>query len=100
MKIFLDDCRMEPQGWTRMLHAASVIAMLEECAGNGLNVEELSLDNDLGLDEPEGKTVLDWLEERRHFEPSFPLPGRILVHSANPVARQRMNAVIERLYHK
>ncbi len=100
MKIYLDDCRQEPQGWTRTLKVEETIALLARCQESGQVVEIVSLDNDLGLGLAEGRKVLDWLEEQRHYDPSFILPEKVVVHSANPVARQRMETVIERLYRK
>lgn len=97
MKIFLDDIRQEPNGWRRTFHAEETVSLLKQCQDEGVPVEALSLDNDLGLGEPEGRTVLDWLEEQAFTVPSFRLPVRILVHSANAPARQRMEAVIARL---
>lgn len=97
MKIFLDDIRQEPDGWRRTLHAGETVSLLKQCQDESVPVEALSLDNDLGLGEPEGRTVLDWLEEQAFTVPCFRLPDRILVHSANAPARQRMEAVIARL---
>lgn len=97
MKIFLDDIRQEPDGWRRTLHAGETVSLLKRCQDEGVPVEALSLDNDLGLGEHEGRTVLDWLEEMAFTNPCFRLPDRILVHSANAPARQRMEAVIARL---
>lgn len=50
---------------------------------------EISCDNDLGENEAEGYKLLDWLELTNRNYP-------IYVHSANPVARARMKAIIER----
>lgn len=97
MKIFLDDCRKEPSGWVRTLHADETVSLLKQCQDEGVPVEALSLDNDLGLEEPEGRTVLDWLEEQAFTIQNFRLPDIVLVHSANAPARQRMEAVIARL---
>ena len=53
------------------------------------SVEIISCDNDLGEYEAEGYKLLDWLEATGR---SYP----IRIHSANPVARERMRAIIER----
>ena len=97
MKIWLDDCRKAPEGWTAVFHSEDVKTEIERCQRLGIAVDELSLDNDLGLGEPEGRTVLDWLEEKAFTEPEFILPRKISVHSANPCARARMEVVIGRL---
>ena len=52
-------------------------------------IEEISCDNDLGENEVEGYKLLDWLEATCRNYP-------IRIHSANPVARERMRAIIER----
>jgi hypothetical protein len=88
MKVFLDDERPTPKGWTRTYSVEETIALLEL-----RQVQELSLDNDLGsLDsKTEGFNVLNWLEETVYSDPSFPIPI-ITIHSANagrtPAMRQ------------
>lgn len=53
------------------------------------NIEEISCDNDLGENEIEGYKLLDWLEATGHNYP-------IHIHTDNPVARERMRAIIQR----
>lgn len=53
------------------------------------NVEFLSLDNDLGVDQIEGYKTLDLLEELVYNDPSFPIP-EITIHSANSSRVQYM----------
>ena len=53
------------------------------------SIEVISCDNDLGEYEVEGYKLLNWLEATGR---SYP----IHIHSANPVARERMRAIIER----
>jgi hypothetical protein len=93
--IYLDDERQTPPGFARTFTVESTIALLgrqDEAVGT------LSLDNDLGEGQPEGRMVVRYLEEQRFNDPSFPLPERILVHSANPVAAADMRAGIRNLY--
>jgi hypothetical protein len=89
MKIWLDDVRVAPPGWTWVKTPEEAIALLE----TGL-VLEISLDHDLGLDEQRtGYTVAAWMENAvatGSFEP----PTSIVVHSANPVGRARMDMAI------
>jgi hypothetical protein len=88
MKVFLDDVRPAPDGWVLVRWPAEVIALLETG-----EVEELSLDHDLGDEHRTGYDVLVWIEEAvalRGFQPPV-----IAVHSANAVGRQRMAAAIE-----
>jgi len=67
------------------------------------NVSEISLDHDLGdwtsTPERTGYDVLTWLECEVHNGgyQNRPLP-KIHVHSANPVARKRMEAAITAIF--
>ena len=93
MDIFLDDLRPAPEGWQRTFTVEETIEALKlKC------VNKLSLDNDLGPYNLEGYKVLDWLEEQINKGRYEYLPTKIIVHSANPVARQRMMQIINRLY--
>ena len=102
MRVYLDDARESPEGWTRTFTPEQTIELLQTGS-----VEKLSLDHDLGLDSPEaartGYSVLLWLEaEIAHGRWTFPLP-EIAIHSANPVGRGRMQqaiASIERLHQR
>jgi len=89
MKVYLDDVREAPPGWTRVYWPDEAIALLERGG-----VVDLSLDHDLGDDSRgTGYDVVRWIEEAvvlREFR-----PPRIVVHSANPVARDRMLRGIE-----
>ena len=112
MKLWLDDCRPAPEGyvWVRTVNEAIKqieIAdrgydscwqhyILGYCGRDALEqrlevwrIDEISCDNDLGENEPEGYKLLDWLEATGRNYP-------IRIHSANPVARERMRAIIER----
>jgi len=84
MKIFLDDVRPTPAGWTRAYWPEEVISLMQT-----QDVDEISLDHDLG-DEAHGTgyDVILWIEEAvasRKFT-----PPKIFVHSANPPAHKRM----------
>lgn len=89
MKIYLDDIRDAPEGWIRAYWPSEVIALL----GQG-GVTEISLDHDLGDDQRgTGYDVICWIEEAvvaRGF-----VPPKIVIHSANPVGRERMLRGIE-----
>jgi len=89
MRVFLDDERPTPDGWVRIYWPSEAIALLETG-----EVEELSLDHDLGDDaRGTGYDVVLWIEEAvalRGFRPPM-----ICVHSANSSAREKMIAGIE-----
>jgi hypothetical protein len=94
MKVYLDDERATPEGWTRVYWPNEAIRLLE----TGV-VDELSLDHDLGDDERgTGYDVILWIEEAVALR-GFRTP-KIYVHSANASARAKMAAgvlAIERL---
>ena len=89
MRVFLDDERITPESWVRVYWPDEAIALLETG-----QVDELSLDHDLGDDERgTGDDVVLWVEEAvalRGF-----LPQKMSVHSANSSARQKMQAGID-----
>jgi hypothetical protein len=87
MRVFLDDIRNSPPGWVVVRTAAEAIALLRTG-----EVTEMSLDHDLGGDST-GMEVLEWIEwevVERGFE-----PPQLIVHSGNPVGRERMRAAVE-----
>ncbi|KWH44382.1 cyclic-phosphate processing receiver domain-containing protein [Burkholderia stagnalis] len=89
MKVFLDDVRETPTGWVRAYWPSEVIAMLKTD-----QVEELSLDHDLGNDEiGTGYDVICWIEEAIVM---FGFnPPKIFVHSANSSAKAKMIAGVK-----
>ena len=91
MKIYLDDERTTPEGWHRTYTVEETIILLET-----RQVEELSLDNDLGDGLKEGYVVLDLLEEMVYNDPTFPIPI-IYVHSANAGRTPSMRQVVKKL---
>jgi hypothetical protein len=93
MNVWLDDVREAPEGWVHVKTPEEAINLLRSG-----EVEEISLDHDLGLATPEaertGYDVLAWLEEAVATDAwSFKLPV-IRVHSANPVGWRRMEQAI------
>lgn len=89
MRVFLDDERVPPAGWTLVRWPDEAIALLERGG-----VEEISLDHDLGDDRRgTGYDVVLWIERavaERGFDPPV-----VRVHSANSSARLEMEAGIE-----
>lgn len=90
-KVWLDDERPAPSGWYHVKTATEAIELINSCT-----VEEISLDNDLGLEDQEGYDVLKYIEETVFHNPSFKAPI-IHIHTANPVARQKMKAGLENI---
>ena len=91
MRVYLDDERATPPGWVRVYWPDEAIALLRSG-----QVQELSLDHDLGDDaRGTGYDVILWLENAvalEHF-----VPPVIHVHSANSAARVRMEAGIRQI---
>ena len=112
VKIWMDDVRPAPNGYTRVYDVDSAICEIIRCKKETdflwkqyimgyierelferclkiFTIEEISCDNDLGEGIPEGYKLLDWMEATGQNIP-------IRIHSANPVARERMRATIQR----
>lgn len=100
VSIFLDDVRKEPQGFIRTYTVNETIELIQYCQTHHIQINTLSLDNDLGEFERDGYKVMDWIDEEFISNKDFVLPKRILVHSSNPTAKRRMEQVINRLYLK
>lgn len=84
MKVYLDDERATPVGWTRLYWPDEAIDLL--LTGT---VEVISLDHDLGDDQRgTGYDVVKWIEEQV-VTAGF-VPPIIRVHSANVSARKKM----------
>lgn len=101
MKIYLDDIRICPyddkedypceRGWVTVRDGASfklIVSSVKE------PIEEISFDNDLGFNEPEGWELANWLFEQIR-EGNIPKPESFSVHSANPVASKRIQATLD-----
>ena len=100
VSIFLDDVRKEPQGFIRTYTVNETIELIQYCQTYHIQINTLSLDNDLGEFERDGYKVMDWIDEEFISNKDFVLPRRLLVHSSNPTAKRRMEQVINRLYLK
>jgi hypothetical protein len=84
MKLFLDDLRACPDGYTLCRTAEEAIALLKTG-----DVTEISFDHDLGTDPVDGETVAKFIEEAVYFQ-KIPMP-EWTIHSANPVGRQEIS---------
>jgi len=88
MKVYLDDLRESPIGWTLTRTVCETLDLLKTG-----KVTELSLDHDLGY-EKTGYDVLLWIEEEVYFNKMFKAP-KIKIHSANESARRKMELAIQ-----
>jgi len=91
MRVYLDDERVAPTGWTQARWPNEVITLLKDG-----HVAEISLDHDLGDDDRgTGYDVLLWIEEQvaiNNFSPPI-----MRVHSANSSARIKMEMAIKKI---
>jgi len=99
IKLFLDDVRNPPDDtWITVRSVRELIGWIELAYYEENIITHLSLDNDMGENELEGRKVVDYLEEKMYYmfynrHTPYRLrffPREITVHSANPVAKQAM----------
>ncbi len=89
MRVYLDDGREAPAGWTRTRTVEETIDWLERG-----EVTHLSLDHDLGDDtKGTGYDVLLWIE--RQVQLWDYKPPLITIHSENASARVKMKLAVE-----
>ncbi|MFT4841573.1 MAG: hypothetical protein ACI90M_002036 [Candidatus Azotimanducaceae bacterium] len=89
IRVYLDDERVPPAGWTLVRWPDEAIALLKQG-----DVEEISLDHDLGDDDRgTGYDVVLWVE-RAVVQDGFNPPA-MRVHSANSSARAKMESGIQ-----
>src|SRR5690625_2592819 len=77
--VYLDDYRPCPTGFVVARNASECLLLLEEC-----KVDILSLDHDLGWEEPDGTELAKQMVKKQLFA------RRIYLHSSDPLARKRM----------
>lgn len=83
MKLWVDDERVAPDGFTWAVTSAVAISDLILAAATGEVFEEISLDHDLG-GEDTGMKVLNYMIEHSIW------PKVLTIHTANPPAREQM----------
>lgn len=94
MKIFMDDIRSEPAGFTRTRSVNETLELIRQQAP-----EVLSLDNDLGdyaHDGGDGFNVVNALAEWVFTENLDFFPDTLILHTSNPVERENMAATAKR----
>ena len=94
MKIWVDDLRPVPPGYTGTRSVNETIALIEKCEMENIKIELLDLDHDLGdyaADGGDAIKILDFLAERESWYP-------IRIHTANPVGRANMQRMIDRYW--
>lgn len=95
MKLWIDDVRPAPEGWTWCFTVSDAIAYL---LSYGRQIEIISLDHDAGSYNDCGGDyiqVLNWLEYQGHINENTYIP-LIHIHTANPIGRQNMQRIIKK----
>ena len=93
MRIWLDDLRPAPDGFT---HVKNLRELQKLLASNSDVIEVMSFDHDLGDGEADGYQIAKWLAEN-HLE-RWPLNLR--VHSANPPGAANIRAFNEFVHNR
>ena len=94
MKIWLDDIRQAPQGYTHTKSVNQTKEVILKAEQEGVAIELLDLDHDLGdfaNDGGDAIKIMDWLLERGTLY-------QIKIHTANPVGRANMLRMLERYW--
>ena len=94
MKIWVDDIRPVPEGYIGTKSVNETIVLIENMESNGIEIELLNLDHDLGdyaCDGGDAIKILDYLAERETYYP-------IKIHTSNPVGRSNMERMIQRYW--
>jgi hypothetical protein len=86
IKIYLDDMRKTPDGFTRTYTVEETIELIKNNDGY---IECVSLDNDLGDGLKEGREVMKWIEEQAFNNTLKPIK-KLTIHSGNTVALDEM----------
>jgi hypothetical protein len=93
MKLYVDDCRDAPDGWTT---ARTFEEAMQHIASG--KVTELSLDHDLGEEGAEtGYDILRMIE-RAMVQVGFTPPPDIKIHTANPAGYHNMKLALESIH--
>jgi hypothetical protein len=91
INIWLDNSRPVPEGWIGAESAASCLSKILSLNLNNVEFDILSLDHDLGTDNPTGTTfVKNFIRHPDRF------PNTIYLHTANPKGKERMEDLLRR----
>ena len=92
MKLWIDDCRPAPTGYTLCRTVNSAKHRIEIADFTGEQIELIDIDHDAGYYAQFGGDyikLLDWLEETNRNYP-------ICIHSQNPVGIANMRRIIDK----
>lgn len=93
MKIFLDDVREVPKGWTGVINVDEFRRLIEEAHSKGEKIEAISFDHDLGENAEDGYDAAKWLSENY---PQYILEDvQIDSHSDNPAGKENIEKFVD-----
>jgi len=95
INLFLDDIRNCPDNFILVKTVSQLIYKLDELKELDQEVNIISLDHDLGENEPTGYDFVKYLIESGNYDPSV-YPKQIFLHTANGVGRDNMFKLLER----
>ena len=95
INLFLDDLRDCPDGFILVKTVSQLIYKLDELKELDQEVKILSLDHDLGENEPTGYDFVKYLIELGQYNPNI-YPKQIFLHTADGVGRDNMFKLLER----
>jgi hypothetical protein len=84
-KIWHDDQRKAPPGWTRAFDNEDAIGLMVEAG----TAEAVSLDHDLGEGKDDGEALCVWIVDNPEH-----VPRAVYIHSANAPGAQRMRNIL------
>lgn len=89
IRIYIDDIRTPPPGWTVVRNSRVAHIMISGAHKQGLVIEEMSLDHDLGNDDTT-RCIVMYMAEHDYW------PKIIYVHSMNSVGREWLEGTVQR----
>ena len=95
INVFMDDLRDCPDGFILVKTVSQLIYKLDELKELDQEVNIISLDHDLGENEPTGYDFVKYLIELGNYDPSV-YPKQIFLHTANGAGRDNMFKLLER----
>ncbi|MGW5519105.1 cyclic-phosphate processing receiver domain-containing protein [Nocardia africana] len=87
MKLFVDDERPAPEGWTLIKTSLETIALMHQLRERGETLEALSLDHDLGTrmetyEDETSRPIMLWMCQHDWW------PRQLYIHTANSVGQE------------
>jgi len=89
VRLFIDDIRDAPPGWTVVRNSRTAHIMIDGLRQQGIKIESLSFDHDLGGDDTT-RPIMYYLCEHDYW------PEKVYVHSANPVGVDYLEGMVLR----